>query len=80
MDPLQHVLDNGFCLDTNSQVGFKHFEVNNLVDLLRIEPHIDLQDEYVIGTSTVSAGYPHHLSPVTMRKVVTLQLWFASQT
>ena len=81
MDLLRHVLDNVLCLDANSQAGFKHFEVNNLIDLLCIEPHIDLQGKYIIATSTVSAGdYPHHLSPVTMRKVETLQLWFASQT
>ena len=80
MDPFRHVLDNVFCLDVNSQAGLKHFEVNDLVDLLSIEPRIDLQDEYVIGTSLVSAGYPHHLSPFTVRKVETLQLWFASQT
>ena len=80
MDPLRHVLDNVFCLDANSQAGLKQFEVNDLVDLLSIEPRIDLQGEYVIGISTVSAGYPHHLSPVTIRKFETLKLWFASQT
>ena len=80
MDLLRYVLDNVLCLDANSQAGFKHFDVNDLVDLLRIEPRIDLQGEYIIDTSTVSAGYPHHLSPVTMRKVETLQLWFVSLT
>ena len=80
MDPLRHVLDNVFCLDANSQAGFKHFEVNDIFDLLSIEPRIDLQGEYVIGNTTESAGYLHHLSPVVMRKVETLQSWFASQT
>ena len=80
MDPLRHVLDNVFCLDANSQAGFKHCEVNDIFDLLSIEPRIDLQGEYVIGNTTESVGYLHHLSPVVMRKVETLQSWFAFQT
>ena len=52
MDPLRHVLDNVFCQDANSQAGFKHFEVNDIFDLLTIEPRIDLQGEYVIGNTT----------------------------
>ena len=80
MYPIWHVLDNVFCLYANSQAGFKYFEVNDMFDLLSIEPRIDLHGEYVINTFTVSAGYPHHLSLVTVRKVETLQLWFASQT
>ena len=60
MDPLRHVLDNVCCLDANSQAGFKHFEVNDIFDLLCIEPRIDLQDEYVIGNTAESAGYVQH--------------------
>ena len=80
MDPLRHVLDNVFCLDADSQAGFKHFEVNDIFDLLCIDPRIDLQGEYATGNTTESAGYLHHLSPVTMKKVETLQSWFVSQT
>ena len=77
MDPLQHVLTNVMCLDADSIAGFKHLEVTSIYDLLSISPRIDLQGEYpVSGGEENEIGY---LSPITIRKVESVQLWFAAQ-
>ena len=77
MDPLQHVLTNVMCLDADSIAGFKNLEVTSIYDLLSISPRIDLQGEYpVSGGEEDEIGY---LSPITIRKVESIQLWFAAQ-
>ena len=81
-DPvLDHVLDNVLKLDPKSKFGISYFGIQDIFDLMTVDPRIDLQGEYVIGTPDDQSGsYLYHLSAVTIRNIDSLQSWFTTQT
>jgi hypothetical protein len=79
VEDLEHVLDNVLHLDSVSQAGLSHFGINNIFDLMFIEPRQDLQEEFIIGTTTEGGGYIHKLPAMTIRQIETLQSWYALQ-
>ena len=77
---LNHVLDNVLKLDDKSKLGLIHFGIHDIFDLMSIDPHADLQGEYIAGTSgEQTSGFLHQLSAMTIRHFASLQSWFNSQ-
>jgi hypothetical protein len=81
-DPvLDHVLDNVLKLDPQSKFGLSYFGIQDIFDLMTVDPRVDLQGDYVIGTPDAESGsYLYHLSAVTIRNIDSLQSWFTTQT
>ena len=75
---LTHVLENILKLDPHSKAGLLHFGVNNMDDLMLIDPFQDLKGEYTITTED-DEDITHHISNVILRKIDSLQAWYSLQ-